>query len=161
MATTRESIEDGFRWMLDLLKIGARRALILAFLVALFAIAVVVSTRETVSDCGDVTDDQRARLESLIEPESGRSFVASGPGQCVEGEFAAPVVGLAETMDEATEQLLNEGWVLETTYVPFFEQLWRHCFRRDLPGWERVQIFVDANRGGTVRTVTARAPEKA
>ncbi len=47
--------------MLDLLKIGARRALILAFVVALFAIAVVVSTRETVSDCGDVTDDQRAR----------------------------------------------------------------------------------------------------
>ncbi len=159
MATTRECFEDGVRWVIELVRVGARRAVVLGLLVALFAAAVVISTRETVSDCGDVTDDQRARLASLIEAEAGRSFVTVGPARCVDGEYAAQVVGLAETMDRATDQLIAQGWVLETTYIGYYRQSWRRCFRRDAENWERVQIIVDATRGGAVRAVTASAPE--
>ena len=161
MATTRESIADGVRWLFDLLKVGVRRGLILGFFVALFAVAVIVTTRETVSDCSDVTDEQRTRLASLLDDEPGRTFVATEPARCIDGWFSSPVEGLAGTMEEATDQLLAEGWVLEATYIGFYRQLWRHCFRRDLAGWEDVQITVDATRDGTVHTVSATAPEGA
>ena len=159
MATTRESIADGVRWVAELLKVGVRRGLILGVFVTLFAIAVVVTTRETVSDCSEVTDEQQVRLASLLEPEAGRSFVATEPARCIDGWFSSPLDGVADTMDEATDQLLAEGWVLEATYIGFYRQLWRHCFRRDVADWDDIQLTVDATRGGAVHTVSATAPE--
>lgn len=161
MATTQESIGDGVRWVLKLLRIGVWRALILGVFVAAFAAAVVLTSRDTVSDCGDVTDEQRELLAALAEPEPGRTFVATGRPRCVDGEFSAPLTGLPADMEEATRRLEGEGWILETTYIGYFRQQWRHCFQRDLAGWEAVQVTVDASRGGAVHTTVATAPENA
>lgn len=159
MATTRESFEDAVRWVLRLLRIGLRRALTIGALVAAFAVAVVLTTRETVSDCGDVTDRQRTLMAVLADTGETASFRATGPARCVEGEFTAPVEGLASTMETATSQLTADGWVLEADYIAFYQQLWRRCFRSTEPGWERIQITVDATRGGAVQGVRATAPE--
>jgi len=56
--------------------------------------------------------------------------------------------------------LVAEGWVQQTEYMGYFVQAWRRCFRLEQPGWERVHIVVDADRGGAVRNVTAVAPEE-
>jgi len=160
MATTRESFEDGIRWVGRLFAVGLRRGLVLGLIFGLFALAVVLTTRESVSDCGDVTDAQRAALTSLLEPEPTRSFVASEPARCVDGEFAAPISGLTGELDAVTAELEQQGWVVETDFTPAFQRLWRRCFRRDLPGWQRVQLLVEASRGGVVQAVRATAPEE-
>ena len=160
MATTRESFEDGLRWVGRLLAVGLRRGTVLAVIFGLFALAVVFTTRESVSDCGDVTDAQRAALTSLLEREPTRTFVASDPARCVDGVYAAPIQGLAGEIDAVTAELEQQGWVAETNFTPAFQRLWRRCFRRDLPGWQRVQLLVEASRGGVVQTVRATAPEQ-
>ncbi len=161
MATTRESIEDGFVWLAGLLRIALRRALVLAVFLGAFAAAVVITTRDTVSDCSEVTEAQRARLSSLARPEPGRSFVADGDAGCRDGEFAVAVVGLPATITAATERLLDEGWLHETTYMGYHRQLWRHCLRRDAAGWESIHLLVDASCDGAMRSVSAVAPEGA
>ena len=159
MATTRESIEDGLRWMLNLLRIGVRRAVVLGVFVALFALAVVITTRERVSGCGDVTGEQKALLATLLEPDPGRTFVATEPARCLDGEYTTPIEGIDARMEEATEQLIGDGWVHQTDYIGYYRQLWRRCFRFGEPGWARIQITVDATRHGSVHTVRATAPE--
>ena len=159
MATTRESIADGFRWCLGLLAVFVRRAIIFGVFAGIFAAAVIFTTRDRVPDCGDLTDPQQTALESLRESRPDRSFVATGPAVCDRGVHAAPLDGLAATMESATRQLIEDGWELETEFVPFFENLWRRCFSRAEPGWEQVQIEVDALRSGIVRIVRATALE--
>ncbi|MGI9609604.1 MAG: hypothetical protein ACR2NL_04845 [Acidimicrobiia bacterium] len=159
MATTRESIADLFRWCLEVLKTFTRRAIIFGVFAGLFAVAVIYTTRERVSECRDVTDGQRALLQSLGEPGPDRSFFAVGVAGCEQGLYSAPLEGVAETMEGATAQLIADGWSLEAEFVPFFDHLWRRCFSLGQPGWERVQITVDALRSGSVKTVQATALE--
>ena len=160
MATTQESIQDAVRWMGRLLVVGLRRGAVLALIFGVFAAAVVLTTRESVSDCGDVSEDQRAVLEALREAEPTRSFVATAPARCVDGEFMAPISGLSGTLDEVSVELEAQGWEAQADFVPAFQRLWRRCFRSQQPGWERVQVLVDATRGGLVRAVRATAPER-
>lgn len=99
MATTRESIEDGVRWVLKVLRIGVRRAFTMAIFVALFAAAVVWTTRERVSDCSDVADSQRDVLASLLVEDPGRSFRAVSAAECVDGVFRSLIVGVDGEID--------------------------------------------------------------
>ena len=161
MATTRESIQDAARWVLKVLRIGLRRAVIIGTLAGLFALLAFVTTRERVSDCGDVSSRQRAALSTLADSDTGRSFHTTEAARCRDGEYWAPIEGVADAMTRATEQLTSEGWELETEYIAFHRQTGRRCFRTDEPGWGQVQITVDATRGGAVHTVRATAPERA
>lgn len=159
MATTAESIQDGLRWIAGLLRIGLRRALILGVFVGLFAAAVVITTRERISDCSNVTVSQRALLDVLREPSTERSFQTSDVPACTDGQFSAPIDGIDGDMEMVTRQLQADGWVLETNYLPFFDLLWRRCFSFPAAGWEQIEITVDASRAGAVRIVRATAPE--
>lgn len=159
MATTRESIHDAVRWTQKILLIGLRRAAVIGVFVGLFVLLAVVTTRERSSDCGSVSSQQRAVLSTLRDSNAGRSFHTTEPARCRDGEYSAPIEGVADEMTRATEQLTSEGWQLETEYIAFHRQTWRRCFRTDDPGWSRVQITVDATRGGAVHTVRATAPE--
>ena len=159
MATTAESIRDGLRWVGGLVKIGVKRALIIGILAALFAGAVVITTRERSSDCSGITDEQRSLLDSLREPDPSRSFLALREPACSDGVFAVRLDGLADEMEAATDQLADDGWGLETNFLPFFQELWRRCFASDDPAWAAIEISIDASRSGTVREARAIAPE--
>ena len=159
MATTRESVVDGLRWCAKILRIFAKRAAITAVFVALFAAAVLYTTRERVSDCSDVTDEQEAALLELRGDAPGRSFTASDDPSCVDGIYRAPLAGFPATIEPASDQLLADGWEMETEFLPFFDQLWRRCFSFDRPGWERVQVNLDAIRAGDLIAASVVAPE--
>ena len=160
MATTRESILDGLRWCAKLLRIFAKRAAITGVIVAALATVVVFTTRERVSDCSRVTPAQDAVLAELTVPGSDRSFRATAEPRCVEGVFQSPLSGVPMTLESATAQLRADGWALETEFLPFFDQLWRRCFSIDTPGWERIQINIDAVRAGDVVSAAVIAPEE-
>lgn len=159
MATRRESIQLGLQWCVRMLRIAVRRAVIIGVLAGLFALAVIYTTRERVSDCSDVTPDQRAALAALIEPDASPTLGATASATCVDGEYSAPLTGYADTMEAATHQVEREGWVHDTNYIAFFDQLWRRCFRRTEPGMEQVQLTIDASRGGSVIAARVTAPE--
>ena len=159
MATTRESFEDAVRWIAKVLRIGLRRALVIGVLAGLFAVLVVVTTRETVSDCGDITAAQKEALDALSAADGVGGLRTSESARCIDGEFAAPLDGIAATMEPATAQVVDAGWQLDTEYIAFHRQLWRRCFHVDRPGWEQVQILLDASRGGGVVSARVTAPE--
>ena len=140
-------------------RIGLRRAVVIGLCAGCFALLVIVTTRETVSGCDDVTDAQRGVLATLRDPDAALPFRTTEDARCREGEFSAPIVGLADEMEAATHELEAAGWRLETDYIAFHLQIWRRCFGNPLAGWERVQVTVDATRGGNVRSVRAIAPE--
>lgn len=149
MATTRESIRDGLDWTLRLLGVGARRAVIIGICAGLFAVAVLWTTRERVSDCGDVTDQQREVLAALVDG-NGASIRVESSARCTEGEYAVPIVGLDGSMEMATASLIDDGFAQETEYIAYGRQVWRRCFSRAEDDWQNIQLIVDATRGGEV-----------
>ncbi|MEM7288467.1 MAG: hypothetical protein AAF480_19145 [Actinomycetota bacterium] len=159
MATTRESVIDGLRWCAEILRIFTRRAAITAVFVAIFAAVVLYTTRERISDCSDVTAEQEEVLLGLRSVVAGRSFTAADDPGCVDGTYRAPLTGLPDTIEPATDLLLADGWQMETEFLPFFDQLWRRCFSLDRPGWERVQVNLDAIRAGDLIAASVIAPE--
>lgn len=161
MATTRESIDDGLRWVGRVLRIAVRRAIVLGILAGLFALAVFLTTRERVSDCSEVSERQRADVHELRTADADRSFTVTEAARCTDGLFTAPVAGLPTTMEAASAQLERDGWERDTDFVPYFDQLWRRCFRFDGDRYVGVQLLVDASRRGVVREVRAVAPERA
>lgn len=161
MATTQETIQDRLRWVGRMLRIAARRAVVIGVCVALFTLAVVVSTRERVSDCGDVTDTQRAGMAQLAEPSPDRSFRAVAEPACETGEFMARIERVAGDIEAATVQLVADGWQQETNFVSYLRNTWQRCFSFAGDGFEGVQVIVDAGRSGKVRATKVVAPENA
>jgi hypothetical protein len=153
-------VADVLRWVGRLLRVALRRAAIGAVLIAVFALAVWWTTRETYSDCGDVTAEQNGLLESLREPSPDRSFRAESRPACVQGVFSAPIVGLGDDMEAATTILLADRLELDREFLPFFYNEWRRCFRFADPAWERIELNVRSDRAGRVQAVDATAPEK-
>lgn len=159
MATTAESFRDTLRWTAGLLRTFVRRAVVFGAVAGLFALAVVLTTREKVSDCSGVTREQRALIDDLAEPSADRSFVASAPAECRDGLYLAPISGVATTMEAAGDQLVADGWSPTTNFVPYFDRLWRQCFRFAVGGWHRIEVIVEASRSGDDAVAFAVAPE--
>ena len=159
MATRAESFRDGLAWVGRLLVVTARRAAVLGVLVALFALATWWTTRERVSDCSDVTAEQVELIRSLRAPLAGYSFVVAEPPACRDGEFTAPVDGVDDDMEAASQALLDDGLALDGEFVPFFALEWRRCFRFPDPGWERIELEIGGRRSGVVDRIEVRAPE--
>lgn len=158
MATTAESFRDGLRWVGRFLRMAVRRAAIMAVLIALFVVAVWWTTRESVSDCGEITDEQRELMTSLGSTDEWR-FRVEGSASCVEGRYSAPVVGLSDDLETATAQLLADGLELDVEFIPFYQDRWRRCFRFPDPAFERIELNVWSNRAGEVDTTEVTAPE--
>ena len=159
MATSAESFVDALRWVGRLLRVALRRAVIGSVLIALFVLAVWWTTRETYSDCGEVTAEQTTLLTSLQDASPDRSFRAESSPACVEGVFSAPIVGLGDDMEAATTILVEDHLELDREFLPFFYNEWRRCFRFADPGWEQIELNVRSDRSGRVHAVDATAPE--
>lgn len=159
MATTAESFQDALRWIGRFLRMAARRAAVMAVLIVLFALAVWWTTRERVSDCGDVTVEQRVLLDSLLVPDEARRFRVATSASCVDGRYSAPVLGLSGEMESASAQLVADGLELDVEFIPFYQDRWRRCFRFPDPAFERIELNVWSNRAGEVEITEVVAPE--
>ncbi len=159
MATTRESIDDALQWLGRLGMVWLRRGTVIGVCIALFALAVWFTGRETFGDCSEFTDLDRAPLNdpSGLGLPDGLSVADAG---CVRGVYAAALGGLSTDLALETARLEAAGWVDSGTLLPLRDDLRVECLRSDAAGLGQTELFLFASRAGELVRAEVRVTDE-